>query len=51
VEGKPLAFGQLSVEMLALLPAPDRSGQPVTRNCFGPHPACPFRVVPRALRV
>jgi len=41
MEGKPLAFGQLSVELLALLPAPDRSGQPVARNCFGPHPACP----------
>jgi len=41
VEGKPLAFGQLLVELLALLPAPDRSGQPVARNCFEPHPACP----------
>jgi hypothetical protein len=41
VEGKPLAFGQLSVELLALLPDPDRTGEPVARNCFGPHPACP----------
>ncbi len=40
VEGKPLAFGQLSVELLAV-PAPDRTGEPVARNCFGPHPACP----------
>jgi hypothetical protein len=39
--GKPLVFGQLSVELLALLPAPDRSGKPAPRNCFGPHPACP----------
>jgi hypothetical protein len=42
VEGKPLAFGQLLLELLALLPAPDRSGQPVARNLkVGPHPACP----------
>ena len=41
MEGKPLAFGQLSVELLAV-PAPDRTGEPVARNClFGPHPACP----------
>jgi hypothetical protein len=40
--GKPLAFGRLLVELLALLPAPDRSGQPAPRNCFGPHPACPY---------
>ena len=36
------AFDQLSLELLVLLPAPDRSGQPVARNCFGPHPACPY---------
>ena len=40
--GKPPTFGRLSVEMLALLPGPDRSGQPVARNLrFGPHPARP----------
>jgi len=41
VEGKPPGLARPSVEVLALLPAPDRSGQPVARNCFGPHPACP----------
>ena len=50
MEGKPLAFGQLSVELLALLPAPDRSGQLVDRNCFGPHSACPFDVSSAACR-
>jgi hypothetical protein len=39
--GKPPGFVRMLVELLALLSAPDRSGQPVTRNCFGPHPACP----------
>ena len=34
---KPLAFGQLSLEVLALLSAPDRSGQPTARICFEPH--------------
>jgi len=38
MEGKPLVLGQLLVELLALLPAPDRSCQPVPRNCFRPHP-------------
>ena len=47
MEGKPLAFDQLSVELLALLPAPDRSGQPVARNRFEPHSASPFFPVPR----
>jgi len=44
-EGKPLVFGQTLLKLLALLPAPDRSGQPVARNCFGPHSACPCLLV------
>jgi hypothetical protein len=41
--GKPLAFDQMLLDMLALLPGPDRSGQPAPRNsCFGPHSACPY---------
>jgi hypothetical protein len=41
LEGQCSALGRLSLEVLVLLPRPERSWQPSTRTCFGPHPTGP----------
>jgi hypothetical protein len=48
LEGEPLAFGQLSLELLAAS-APDRSWQPVARISDRPHTARPRQRSPASV--